>query len=137
MPDFPPKKQQMATFPGNNFLQGLTRYANAGGSTGGWLATETQCYIRWTVPGVIKNLRTYLQTNTLNGNLVITMRAGNPIGDTALTVTYGAGATGDNQDLVNSFRINNGDYITIKGDTTAAGAGACQFLGVSWEFDPD
>lgn len=92
---------------------------------------------RWSVPiaGTIKNL--YVRNTTpqpASGGLVLTLL----LNDMAqsLTITIAAQATvGVRSDLINSFSVAAGDYISIRAANNATAASAA-IAGISVELDP-
>jgi len=62
------------------------------------------------------------QTNTLNGNMVVTVRKN--AADTALTCTVTSSSTSTFSDTTHSFTVSAGDILTFKLDTTAANSGS-------------
>jgi len=68
----------------------------------------------------LKELRFYISTNTLNNNLVITVR--DDAADTSLTKTVSSTTTG-NQVITTDVSVDANSKISIEIDTSAAGSG--------------
>lgn len=101
---------------------GVTRFAPISCNLFSVTATEanTQFAVNTTVRA--RNMFAYVRTNTLNGNCVIRFRKNTANGNQS--VTFGAGATGILEDLVNTDDLVPANVVNWGIDTTAAGAGA-------------
>lgn len=110
-----------------------TRYVSPAGNANNE-TTEADAEIVMRGSGTIRNLYTYITTNTVTVNCVVTIRKNGA--DTAVTFTIGASGTGAFSDTTHSFTYADGDTICIS-MVTSGGSGSLTFPWFSWELDPD
>lgn len=88
-----------------------TRYYGFGGIRPE--TTEANAELKlYDAAGVMKNLRIYVTTNTLTTTAVFTVRKNGA--DTGITISVGAGTTGEKSDTTNTASFAAGDTICIK-----------------------
>lgn len=115
-----------------------TTYGNAFGKAT-LITVEAQTEVVLRGSGTVSDLRTTIMTNTASNTTNITARKNNT--DQSLTIPVLTTATGDHNDLTNSFTWSAGDIINIK-YSRAAGTGSLtsnwtsMLLTVDSESDP-
>lgn len=102
-----------------NYVGGFGRNTIFGWNTGLRDYRHTQSPIG--APGTISDLRVDVVANDSNGASILTLcQNGSP---TAITVTVGAGSTGEFSDTTHTITVADGDYLEWKLDTTARSSG--------------
>lgn len=110
------------TSTGTAQAQGLTRYLAPGATMPTTaLTVEADAQIIVPVAGTISMMSAYVTANTLSGAATLTLRVNGAA--SALTISIGAGATGQFTNSTNSVSVAAGDKIAIE-RVTAAGSGS-------------
>jgi len=116
---------------GATFTSATTRYAALGGVLNPETAENvTQMYI--SKPGVFKNLRLFVSSNTLNGATTVNARKNGA--NTAVTLTITTGTTGWVADNTNSFDVTDGDLVNLQ-VVTAGTTGSIVITSAQIEFE--
>lgn len=117
---------------GNNYLSNTTRYSTISARLRGDHLSEVKAQIPIRQAGTASEYKTYVPSNTISVNTVITLRKNSA--DTTMTVTYTSLQTGAKEDTTNSASIANTDELDHA--IVVASGGTKIFISViSFEFN--
>jgi hypothetical protein len=97
---------------------GVTRFASV--ASAGLQTTESNARFYFRKSGVLRNLSWYAAVYSLDAGAVITVRINGS--DSSITTTINA--AGEFSDTTNTINVNEGDYMTIRFDSTGSSSGS-------------